>query len=65
MHTASKLNATPRERLIEIEAGAPFLHFVTRPLFLAALGISIFLAAGVAIALLAGSAAHDVYQHYT
>lgn len=65
MHTSSKLNATPHERLAELEERFPFLQFVARPLFLLLLAVAIVAASLGYVAWSASDAAHDVWSGYT
>jgi hypothetical protein len=65
MHTGSKLHASPRERLLELEHHFPFVDYVARPLFVVTAAATLFVFALGFVAWNAGVAIYDLWSGYT
>jgi hypothetical protein len=64
MHTVSKLNATPRERMLELELRFPLAALVSRPTVVVALAGGVLAVAIGFIGWTAGRSMYGLYRGY-
>lgn len=64
MHTSSKLNATPRERMLELEGRFPSLGGISRPAVAAAIAGAVLVATTGILGWSAGRSMYGLYGGY-